>query len=168
VGDEKMNILATYGTPLKLTPTTRKIPLPLEKLYTMTAPKGALYEIKLTTSPLTPDKATEAIEKLKTEMQTRFGINLIYASATENSINLTIQGSPFTWAALIAFLPTILLGIGIILLAISAWQITTAIPSWVWFLLITGGVLIFFGPAIGETILKQIEKARLPPPPPPS
>jgi len=156
----EMKILAAYGTPLTLTPSTRKIPLSLDRLQTEIAPKGAIYEIKLSTSQLTPSKASEAIEKLRSELKEKFGIELIHAYATENSINLTIRGSPFSWAALLTFLPTILLLIGIILLGISVWQITTVIPPWVWFLLITGGALLLFGPALGNLILETIEKAR--------
>jgi hypothetical protein len=152
--------IVTYGTQPSFTASTMKIPIPIDKLQTMTAPKGAIYEIKLSTSQLTPEKASEAIEKLRTEMKEKFGIDLIYAEATENSINLIIRGSPFTWAALLAYLPTILFIIGIILLGVSVWQITTAIPPWVWFLLITGAALFLFGPAIGNLILQSIEKTR--------
>jgi hypothetical protein len=153
--------IASYGTPLAFTASTVKTPIPIGKLQTITAPKGSTYEIKLSTSQLTPDKASEAIEKLRTEMKEKFGIDLIYAEAAENSINLIIQGSPFAWAALLALLPTILLLAGITLIGVSVWQITTAIPTWVWFLAITGTALLLFGPAIGNLILETIEKARM-------
>jgi len=75
--------IVTYGTQPSFTASTMKIPIPIDKLQTMTAPKGAIYEIKLSTSQLTPEKASEAIEKLRTEMKEKFGIDLIYAEATE-------------------------------------------------------------------------------------
>jgi hypothetical protein len=70
------------------------------------------------------------------------------------------MGSPFSWLALLAWLPTILGLLGIILFGVSVWQAVAAIPSWVWAMLIISGVLILVGPAIGEFILKEVEKAR--------
>jgi hypothetical protein len=153
-------ILAFYGTPITFKAPVKKIQLSIEQLQKTVAPKGSLYEIQLITSPLTPTQATQAIEKLTTEMKTQFGITTLYSIAAENEILMLIKGSPFAWAALLPWLPTILALLGITLVGVSAWQILIGIPTWLWALLIIGGALIVIGPSIGEFILKEVEKAQ--------
>jgi hypothetical protein len=150
--------LAFYGQPPQ-----PKIPIKYELIplgNLKVAPKGSMYIIQLDVSPLTQDKAVEALNKLTAEMKTKFGIQTIYGKATKDKIYLLIKGSPFSWLALLAWLPTILALIGIILLGISVWQAITAIPSWVYATLIIGAALILVGPTIGDLILRQVEKAR--------
>ena len=97
---------------------------------------------------------------LTRELKSRFDIDVLYARADTDAIHLIITGSPFSWTALLMFLPTLLGLIGIAVFAISVYQAVVAIPSWVWGCLIIGGLLILFGPAIGELILRGIEEAK--------
>jgi hypothetical protein len=150
--------LAFYGQPPQPKIPIKYEPIPLANLKV--APKGSMYLIQLDVSPLTQDKAVEALNKLTAEMKTKFGIQTIYGKATKDKIYLLIKGSPFSWLALLAWLPVILALIGIILFGISIWQAITAIPSWVYATLIIGAALIIVGPTIGDWILKQVEKAR--------
>jgi hypothetical protein len=150
--------LAFYGQPPQPKIPIKYQPIRLENLKV--APKGSMYIIQLDVSSLTQDKAVEALNRLTAEMKTKFGIQTIYGKATKDKIYLLIKGSPFSWLALLAWLPAILALIGIILFGVSVWQAIAAIPSWVWATLIISGALILVGPAIGDWILKQAEKAR--------
>ncbi len=153
---EAVSPLAFYGEPPKL--PLNWTPLRMENLAV--GRKGSIYLLKLDVSTLTQEKALQALNTLTAEMENKFGIKTIYGRADSNAIYLIIRGSPFSWLALLAWLPVILGLLGIILFGVSVWQAITAIPSWVWATLIIGGALILFGPAIGEFILGQVEKAR--------
>lgn len=155
---ESQQALALYGKPMQ-----PKIPvawkqIPLESLKV--APRGSMYTLELDVSDLTAEKAVEALNTLAKELKEKFNIQIIYGAATKNRIYLQIKGSPFSWLALLAFLPTILGLIGVILFAVTVWQAVAAIPSWVWSTLIISGALILLGPPIGEWIISQVEKAR--------
>jgi hypothetical protein len=153
---ESVSALALIGQPPKIPLNWVQVPMQNLKV----APKGSVYYLKLDVSTLTQDKAVEALNKLTSEMQSKFGIKTIYGKAEPNTIHLIIMGSPFAWLALLAWLPVILGLLGIVLFGISVWQAIAAIPSWVFATLIIGGALILVGPAIGDLILKQVEKAR--------
>jgi hypothetical protein len=119
-----------------------------------------MYIIHLNVSGLTREKAVDVLSKLREGLEQKFGIRTLYAVADSNSIKMVIHGSPFSWLALLAWLPLILGLLGIILFGISVWQAIAAIPSWLWATLIISGALILVGPAIGEWILRQVKKAR--------
>jgi len=151
---ESVNALALIGQPPKI--PLNWTPVPMQNLKV--APKGSVYYLKLDVSPLTQDKAVEALNRLTSEMQSKFGIKTIYGKAEPNAIHLIIMGSPFSWLALLTWLPVILGLLGIVLFGVSVWQAIAAIPSWVWAYLVIGGALIILGPAIGNWILSEVEK----------
>jgi hypothetical protein len=153
---ETVNALVLMGEPPKA--SIKWAPIPIQNLKV--ANKGSVFYLKIDTSPLTQEKAIQALDTLASEMKSRFGIQTIYGKAEPNAIHLIIMGSPFSWLALLAWLPVILGTIGIILFGVSVWQAVAAIPSWVWALLVIGGALILFGPAIGDWILSEVEKRR--------
>jgi hypothetical protein len=148
--------LAFYGQPPQPKIPIKYEPIPLGNLKI--APKGSMYLIQLDVSPLTQDKAVEALNRLTAEMKTKFGIQTLYGKAAKDKIYLLIKGSPFSWLALLAWLPVILGLLGIVLFGVSVWQAIAAIPSWVWACLVIGGALIILGPAIGNWILSEVEK----------
>ena len=150
---EAVQPLAFYGEPPKPLNWT---PLRMENL--VVGRRGSIYLLKLDVSTLTQEKALQALNTLTAAMKNEFGIKTIYGRAEPNAIYLIIQGSPFSWLALLAWLPVILGLLGIILFGISVWQAITAIPSWVWATLLISGALILFGPAIGEWILERWKK----------
>jgi hypothetical protein len=151
---EESTTLALIGQPPKIALNWVQVPIQNLKV----ASKGSVYHLKLDVSTLTQDKAVEALNRLTSEMKLKFGIKTIYGKAEPNTIHLIIMGSPFSWLALLAWLPTILGLIGIILFGVSVWQAIAAIPSWVWACLVIGGALIILGPPLGEWILKQVER----------
>ena len=148
----RTSTVATLGEPARFPYPVKRVELDVSKLSI--APKGAMYDILISTSRMTPEQARQALETLVQRMHEEFGIETFYATASEDTILLEIKGSPFAWTALLMWLPSILALIGIAVIGISVWQIFASIPGWVWPVLIIGVGLIFFGPAIGEFIIK--------------
>jgi hypothetical protein len=116
------------------------------------APKGSMWDIEIKTKGMTPEQASMALERLINGMSEEFGIKTIYAYATNDTIFLEIMGSPFAWAALLAWLPMILTGIGIAIMFTTVWQVISTVPSWIWAFLVIGAAMVFLAPAIGKAI----------------
>jgi len=158
VGELEVQPLAVLGAPPQPRVPIRFEKVPLHELKV--GRKGAVYLIKLDVSELTKEKAAKALEELKKGLEERFGIRLLYGATTKNEVWLVIRGSPFSWLALLAWLPFILGLLGIVLFGVSVWQAIASIPPWVWATLIIGGALLIFGPAIGEWVLELAERPR--------
>jgi len=155
---EAVQPLAFYGTPMQPKIPVRFVKIPLHQLGV--SRRGAVYMLKLDVSDMTREKAKEALEQLVKGLDEKFHAKTVYAAAYKNEIYLQVRGSPFAWAAVLAWLPVILAAIGVILFGVAVWQIIAPVPTWVWATLVIGGALVLFGPAIGEWILAEVEKAR--------
>ena len=102
---------------------------------------GSIYEIEIVTKGIpNPD---EAIDVLRMELPKRFNLKVLWVGVENNVVRMQIIGSPFPWPALLAFLPEILLAIGIVVVLISVYLVFSHIPSWVYALLIIGSILTF-------------------------
>lgn len=116
---------------------------------------GSKYQLQIKTNGV-PDPAT-TINLLRTELPKKFfDLKVLWINIENDIITMQISGSPFLWASLLLFLPTILGAIGIIIVLISVYLMFAAVPSWIWATLIIGGVLIILGPKIGEWALAGI------------
>lgn len=155
---EVVNALATYGSPIRPMVPVKLVQIPLDKLKV--ARKGSIYLVKLDVSEMTAEKAAQALEALAKGLREEFGATLLYGKATKNEIYLQVAGSPFSWLALLAWLPTILGLLGIALFMVSVWQVIASVPSWIWATLVISAALILFGPAIGELVLRAVEGER--------
>ena len=151
--------VAYFGSPIELRFPVRKVAVSLEKLKV--GRKGKIYEVEITVSPaMSAEKAREALQTLICGLAEEFHIKTIAATATENVIRLQIMGSPFSWATLLAWLPTILALIGLTMVGISVWNVIVSVPSWIWALLVIGTATFLIGPIIGEWILAEYEKGK--------
>jgi len=151
--------IASYGVPADARLPITRMPIPREKLTV--GRKGAIYDVAIEVSPLmTPEKAEEAIRMLVSGLAKEFGIKTIAAKAFKDKICLQIMGSPFSWATLLAWLPTILALIGLTMVGVSVWNAIVSVPSWVWALLVIGTATFLIGPIIGEWILTEYEKGK--------
>jgi len=146
--------LAVYGKPV--TPLAKSYAIRIEPVGV--SRKGALYILKLDVTGMTAEKAREALRRLSEQLG-RLGAHVLYAEASESQIYLQVRGSPFAWAAVLAWLPVILAGLGLGFVAIAVWQVVAPVPTWVWALLATGVFLLIFGPQIGEWIAEEARKA---------
>ena len=151
-------VIASLGSPPRLPYPVQLVEVPTHRLAV--APKGTRYLVRLRTSKMTPEQASKALTSIDEALRTRFKARMPYGFATEDQIYVFVEGSPFSWAALLAFLPTLLGLIGITIFAVTVWQIVASVPSWIWATLLIGVGLILFGPAIGEMILGAIGKVR--------
>ena len=113
---------------------------------------GAVYQLEIKTKGVPDPK--KAISALTTELPRKFPrLKVLWIQVEDPYIRMQIQGSPFAWAALLAFLPEILMAIGIIVLFITVYLVISWVPSWIWALLAAGALLFFVGPAIVRKIV---------------
>ena len=126
---------------------------------------GAVYQLEIKTKGVPDPK--KAISTLTTELPRKFPrLKVLWIQVEDPYIRMQIQGSPFSWAALLAFLPEILMAIGIIVLFITVYLVISWVPSWVWALLLTGTLLLFVGPRIARRIVPPPKPPEKKPPPP--
>lgn len=111
---------------------------------------GKVYHITIETKGVIDEQ--QVVETLTTELYTRFKAKVIWMRIVDGVIDIQLIGSPFVWAMLLAFLPTILGILGIIVILISLYSVLAAIPGWTWGLLAVGIGMILFGPKLAEAV----------------
>jgi hypothetical protein len=111
---------------------------------------GKVYHLTIETKGIANEE--EVVKTLVTELYNNFKAQVIWIRIVDGVIDLQLIGSPFAWVALIAFLPTILAMLGIVVVLISLYSVLAAIPGWAWGLLAVGVGLMLFGPKIGEAV----------------
>lgn len=111
---------------------------------------GKAYHITIETKGVIDEQ--RVVDTLTTELYTRFKAKVIWMRIVDNVIDIQLIGSPFVWAALLAFLPTILGILGIVVVLISLYSVLAAIPGWTWGLLAVGIGMILFGPKLAEAV----------------
>jgi len=126
----------------------------------MTLEVGKVYEIKIDVENLTdPQAVIGYILRNMTERYPNIAVTWIQACETDQTIDIQLiplnqkvqlTGETLAIGSILLFLPQILTLLGIVIVAISAWQMVAAIPWWAWALLGTGVILWIFGPAIGK------------------
>jgi hypothetical protein len=114
--------------------------------------KGKCYHIHMETQGIRPEDEVKVAKRLVDELYAKFKADVVWIRIENGIIDMQLYGSPFVWALLIAFLPTLLVLLGIVLLFASIWSVISNIPSWAWALLAVGVGMIFFAPVIGKTL----------------
>jgi len=127
---------------------TRLVEMPKEVL-TDSVP-GKVYHLTIKTKGITNEE--EVAKTLVSELYSKFKAQVIWIRIESDTIELQLIGSPFAWLALLAWLPTILAILGIVMVLASVYSVISAIPGWAWALLAVGVVMILFGPKVGEAI----------------
>lgn len=131
-------------------------PLPIAML-TESVP-GKFYHISIETTGISDERA--AVETITSRLYKEFRAEVVWIRVNGENIELQLQGSPFAWAALIPFIPTILGIIGITVVLVAVYSILAAIPGWAWGLLVVGGILVLIGmPSVTRAIKGEIKKA---------
>ena len=111
---------------------------------------GKVYHLTIETKGIANEE--EVAKTLVTELYNKFKAQVIWIRIENGVIDLQTIGSPFAWLALLAWLPTILAMLGIVMILVSIYSVIAAIPSWAWALLAVGVAVILFGPKIGEAV----------------
>jgi len=124
-------------------------PLPIAML-TDSVP-GKFYHISIETAGISDEKV--AVDTVVNELREEFKAKVVWIKVDGKNIELQLCGSPFVWAVLIPFIPTILGVIGISVVLVAVYSIMAAIPGWALGLLVIGAFLTFFGPGIARAVL---------------
>ena len=159
-----MSVVSEYGRKIV---AQRTVLIP-PSMLTESVP-GAVYQLEIKTKGIPDPK--KVISVLTTELTRKFpDLKVLWIRVENQSISMQITSNPpFAWAALLAFLPEILMAIGITILFVTVYLVVSWVPSWIWALLITGTLLFFVGPAIARKLVpspKPPEEKKPPPPAP--
>lgn len=119
---------------------------------------GQVYELQIKTRGVPDPRNTTIV--LQKKLKEKFNATLLYFEVDDNVITMQIEGSPFAWSLLLVFLPEILVGLGIVVLFIMVYLVTSAIPSWKYGLTILALILIFLGPGAVSKVVMMREAKR--------
>ena len=108
---------------------------------------GKCYHLHIETKGIYKEKEVALV--LTNELYKRFKADVVWMRIDHGVIDIQLYGSPFAWAALIAFLPAILGLLGVTFIISSVWSVISAIPGYAWALLGVGIVTLYFAPKIG-------------------
>lgn len=102
--------------------------IPPSLLMKMESVPDSVYQIEIQTKGVRDEKAV--VDTLVKGLREKFGVKVIWISVNKpkDMIKLQIVGSPFAWSALLLFLPTILLAIGVIVVLIAVFLIIVERP----------------------------------------
>lgn len=114
---------------------------------------GKVYGIKIQTKGVSNLQALTKI--LNKDLMEKFNAKLLYVEIdNSNILTIELEGSPFLWAALLAFLPQILAGLGIIIGLVLVYTIATSVPIWVYGLGALALLLVIFSTPISAPFMK--------------
>jgi hypothetical protein len=133
---------------------TRLVEVPKEVLTDSVPEK--VYHLTIKTKGVTNEE--EVAKTLVTELYNKFKARVIWIRIENGVIDLQLVGSPFAWLALLAWLPTILAMLGIVMVLVSIYSVISAIPGWAWALLAVGVAIILFGPKIAGAVTSGLER----------
>jgi len=121
--------------------------------------EGQIYELHIATSRVTnPEEVARVLlEKLPAKFH---GLKIRYLEIGENNIVTQIEetGSPFAWAALLAFLPEILQLVGIAVFAVYIMLAVAFAPAWVGVVGVLGVGVAVAGFLIGVSRTGEIQR----------
>jgi hypothetical protein len=121
-----------------------------KEILTASVP-GKVYHLAIDYSGTASDEMELALALTK-GLYDKFKAKVLYMSIDANSINVQLEGSPFAWALLIPWIPSILTLFGLTLIGIAVYTVLAAIPSWAWGLLAVGILSILVAPTVGATL----------------
>lgn len=133
---------------------TRLMEMPREVL-TDSVP-GKAYHLTIKTKGIANEE--EVAEALVNKLYENFKAEVVWVKIENGVIDLQLIGSPFAWAALIAYIPLLLTLFGILLIGVAIYSVLAAIPSWAWGVLAIGVLLIFIAPT-AATAAKGMKRA---------
>jgi len=118
---------------------------------------GQIYELQIKTNGVPDPRNTASV--LQKKLKEKFNASLLYFEVDDNVITIQIEGSPFAWSLLLVFLPEILVALGIVVLFIMVYLVTSAIPSWKYGITVLALMLIFLGPgAVSKITMMKVKK----------
>lgn len=119
------------------------VEIPKEMLTTSVP--GKFYHIRIETGGVSDEE--HVANTLINGFLTEFKAKVVYVQIENGVVNLQLEGSPFAWAAVIVWLPSVFTLLGIALLGISIYTVFASIPSWAWGTLAVGVILLLLAPS---------------------
>ena len=119
---------------------------------------GKVYHLTIETKGIANEE--EVARVLIAKLYEKFRAKVIWIRIADGIIDLQLIGSPFPWLVLLAWLPTILAMLGIVMILVSIYSVIAAIPSWAWALMAVGVAVILFGPKVAETVTAGFGKEK--------
>ena len=119
---------------------------------------GKVYHLTIETKGIANEE--EVARVLIAKLYEKFRAKVVWIRIADGIIDLQLIGSPFPWLALLAWLPTILAMLGIVMILVSIYSVIAAIPSWAWALMAVGVAVILFGPKVAETVTAGFGKEK--------
>ncbi len=114
---------------------------------------GKVYHLTLETKGVANEEVVA--ETLVRELYDRFGAKVVWIQVIDNTIEMQLVGSPFSWIGLIAAIPSILVIVGLALILWAVYVVMTEVPGWTWAILTIGIGLIILSPTIDESLKKS-------------
>jgi hypothetical protein len=112
---------------------------------------GKIYHLKILTNGVSNPQ--ELFDVMSDGLAEVFRAKLYYLRVSDDgTIDMQIEGSPFAWAALLPWIPSILTLLGIAFIGIAVYSVLASIPSWAWALLAGGIFMIVIGPTVGKSL----------------
>jgi hypothetical protein len=127
------------------------IPIPIYALRE-TVP-GVIYEIRIKTNKPAPPQTMETIRAMFAQRLPQVKIH--YIEVSDRNVTIQLEGSPIAWELILSLLPLIFTLLGLAIILIAVFSLISAVPSYVWALLIIGAITLFIVPGL-------IPKVKLP------
>jgi hypothetical protein len=127
------------------------IPIPIYALKE-TVP-GVIYEIRIKTNKPAPPQTMETIRTMFAQRLPQVKIH--YIEVSDQNVTIQLEGSPIAWELILSLLPLIFTLLGLAIILIAVFSLISAVPSYVWALLIIGAITLFIVPGL-------IPKVKLP------
>lgn len=113
---------------------------------------GQQYELQIKTQSIPTDKQRTVAELLAEKLSEKFMAKVNYIEVGDNWVVVQLEGSPFAWVLLLAFIPQILAAVGVIVTVIAVFLIFGAAPMWQILMLLLGVGLVITSSFIGKKV----------------
>ena len=131
--------------------TMSKTRLPEQATFTPGQPYQADIEVK--EAIINPAEVADFILNKIAEEHPEIQVTGIQASSSGVQVQFTTTPlKTLSASTLIAWLPGILALLGLTVVLITVFDLMSRIPSYIWGLLIIGGILVLWGPQIGKML----------------
>ena len=105
---------------------------------------GQIYELKIRTNGVPSPQLVAAT--LSKTLREKLNAKLLYFEVDKDVITMQIEGSPFAWSVMLVLLPEILVTLGVVVMLIMIYLVSSAIPSWQYGIMLLALAVIFLAP----------------------
>ena len=110
---------------------------------------GKHYHMRVSVNEVSTDDEVALAQRIAEGLAEKFDAEVKYIRIENGVIDIQLEGSPFDWVSVAAWLPSVFVLSGIALIGVSVYTVFSAIPSWAWGTLAVGIILLVIAPSIG-------------------